>query len=93
MTDPRIDDLLAFCIDQTPVEAWFARDGRFDEEIRLRFAALSETAAAGTLDDWRDGPRGCVALCILLDQVPRNIHRGTPRAFATDAAGAGAGLR
>jgi uncharacterized protein (DUF924 family) len=24
-------------------------------------------------------------LCILLDQVPRNIFRGTPRAFATDA--------
>jgi uncharacterized protein (DUF924 family) len=25
-----------------------------------------------------------VALCILLDQMPRNLFRGTPRAFATD---------
>ena len=25
-----------------------------------------------------------MALCILLDQFPRNLHRGSPQAFATD---------
>ena len=29
---------------------------------------------------------GCLALCILLDQVPRNLFRGTPRAFILDPA-------
>ena len=28
---------------------------------------------------------GALALAILLDQFPRNIYRGTPRAFAADA--------
>jgi uncharacterized protein (DUF924 family) len=30
-------------------------------------------------------PQGALALCILLDQFPRNLHRGTPAAFALDA--------
>ena len=30
-------------------------------------------------------PDGALALCILLDQFPRNAFRNTPRMFATDA--------
>src|SRR3546814_9822884 len=43
------------------------------------------------ISDWSsdvcssDLPRGCVALCLLFDQMPRNVFRGTPRAFASDA--------
>ena len=29
-------------------------------------------------------PHGALAAVLLFDQVPRNIHRGTPAAFATD---------
>ena len=37
------------------------------------------------MDAWIDrGPRGTLALIVLLDQFSRNIHRGTPRAFAQD---------
>src|SRR5690606_30570133 len=43
-----------------------------------------ERAAAGLLRDWARTPRGRLALVILLDQFPRNIHRGTPAAFAHD---------
>ena len=38
----------------------------------------------GGCDDWARGPRGALALIVLLDQFPRNMFRDSPRAFATD---------
>ena len=64
---------------------WFIRDPVFDGEVRERLAEGHERAATGGLDDWRNTAAGCVALCVLLDQVPRNLFRGQGRAFATDA--------
>ena len=55
-----------------------------DEAIRARFGALAEQAALGELASWADSPRRCLSLIILLDQFPRNIYRGTARAFACD---------
>lgn len=56
-----------------------------DELMRSRFAALVDQAMRGELNDWAASPRGRLALIILLDQFPRNIHRGTARPFAGDA--------
>lgn len=78
-------DLLAFWFEDSGKERWFGGDAGFDAEIRARFLTLQEEAAAGRHDDWASSPLGVVALCILLDQLPRNLFRGTPRAFATDA--------
>jgi uncharacterized protein (DUF924 family) len=64
---------------------WFRKDEAFDAAIRDRFAGLQATAAAGDLSAWEDEPRSTLALVIILDQFPRNMFRGTPRAFATDA--------
>jgi uncharacterized protein (DUF924 family) len=63
---------------------WFGGAGTTDRQIRERFAADVEQAGAGGYDGWRAFPRGTVALLILLDQFPRNIHRGSPRAYAFD---------
>ncbi|MGH6884709.1 MAG: DUF924 family protein, partial [Geminicoccales bacterium] len=49
-----------------------------------RLADLAARAAAGDLDGWRASAEGCLALCILLDQAPRQLFRGEARAFATD---------
>jgi uncharacterized protein (DUF924 family) len=65
-------------------KAWFAKDERFDAEIRARFLPLYERAAAGGLPDWLEEPRRCLALVIVLDQFPRNLFRGSARAFAAD---------
>jgi uncharacterized protein (DUF924 family) len=65
-------------------EAWFRKDPEFDREIRDRFEALYEAAAAGDLDDWKAEARSCLALVILLDQFPRNMFRGDPKSYATD---------
>jgi uncharacterized protein (DUF924 family) len=77
------DDTLRFWFDEHPKD-WFVKNPAFDAEIRKRFLALHERAAAGRLEHWAQDPRGCLALVILLDQFPRNMFRGEARAFATD---------
>lgn len=67
-----------------PREVWFSKNEGFDREIRERFAGDHERAAAGQLDHWKEEPRTCLALILLLDQVPRNLFRGAPRSFASD---------
>ncbi len=65
-------------------EAWFEKQPDFDAACRRHFEELLNAAAAGSLDRWADTPEGAMALVVLLDQLSRNIHRGTPGAFATD---------
>ena len=85
------DDVLDFWFgaDDEPVEAknarWFGVSDELDRTIRERFGAASAAAVAGELDRWAEQSRGWLALLILLDQFPRNIHRNSPVAFAGDA--------
>ena len=65
-------------------EAWFEKQPAFDAACRHHFETLLVEAASGALDRWSDTAEGALALLVLLDQLPRNIHRGTPGAFATD---------
>lgn len=80
-----MDSVLTFWFDEAGPDKWFVKDTRFDREIRQRFLGYHESAARGDHDAWSDTALGCVALCILLDQFPRNMYRGRARAFATDA--------
>jgi fatty-acyl-CoA synthase len=66
-------------------EKWFNKDDRFDADIRARFLPLYESAAAGALAAWETHAEGAFALILVLDQFPRNMFRGSARAFATDA--------
>jgi uncharacterized protein (DUF924 family) len=68
-----------------PHKRWFEKSEAFDREIRERFLPLHEDAAAGKLSHLKQNAADCLALIVLLDQFPRNMFRGTPRAFATDA--------
>jgi uncharacterized protein (DUF924 family) len=76
-------DVVAFWREVGP-DRWFNKDTAFDDEIRRRFLALHEAAAAGKLTEWEGSAEGALALLILLDQFPRNMFRGQTRAFATD---------
>jgi uncharacterized protein (DUF924 family) len=67
-------------------EIWFKSTHEFDAALRQEFLADYEAAAAGAWGSWEAQAEGALALVLLLDQVPRNIFRGTPRAYATDAA-------
>ncbi|MFC3125918.1 DUF924 family protein [Pseudoroseomonas globiformis] len=64
--------------------AWFVRSESFDQEIADRFSAGLDPAGRGEFDDWANEPDGALALCILLDQFPRNLFRGTAKAFTFD---------
>jgi uncharacterized protein (DUF924 family) len=79
-----IDEVLAFWFAEGRNKAWFVKDEAFDTQVRSLLAGHSDQAAAGEYDDWKDSGRGCVALVILLDQVPRNLFRDDPRAYASD---------
>jgi uncharacterized protein (DUF924 family) len=89
-----IDEILQFWFgdaDASPealkqrIRAWFMSGGALDEEIAARFADTLAAASSGRLSGWTESPRGRLALILVLDQFPRNIHRGTARAFQFDA--------
>ena len=71
---------------ECPRDIWFKSTPAFDAEVERRFLADYDAAASGRLAEWEQTPEGALALVLLLDQVPRNVFRGTPRAYATDAA-------
>lgn len=62
---------------------WFRKDEAFDASIRRQFGRVVEAALAGA--EFGATPHETLALILVLDQFTRNIHRGTPLAFAGDA--------
>lgn len=69
-----------------PRREWFQKDDAFDREIGSRFGTLIDQALAGGLLEWdAEGPQSQLARILVLDQFTRNVHRGTPQAFAGDA--------
>lgn len=87
MNDVRMkaDEVLRFWFDETPVEKRFAVDPQFDAVIGQRFRSTMEEVATSSAAAWRNDARLLLAAIILTDQFPRNLYRGTARAFATDA--------
>ncbi len=89
-----IEEILDFWFGSNPDDAavakeksalWWSKNPRMDDEIRQRFENFVRKVAAGELSDWQSKPAGRLALILLTDQVPRNIYRDSPRAFAYDA--------
>ena len=66
-------------------EMWYRGGPEIDAEISEQFLTLYERAATGELSQWRESYRPCLALILLLDQFPRNMFRGKPKSFYTDA--------
>ena len=68
-------------------ERWFKQDKAFDDEVHERFGSTWKRAARRELDHWNETPLGNVALCIVLDQFPRNMFRGEGAMFSSDGLG------
>jgi uncharacterized protein (DUF924 family) len=66
-------------------QIWFKSTEEFDSAVRDNFLADHAAAAAGGLRDWEDAALSALARILLLDRVPRNVFRGSPRAYASDA--------
>ena len=78
------EDVLEFWFAEGRKELWFNGGDDFDRLVEATLGPLHRQAAMGALDDWAATPRGALALVLLLDQVPRNVYRQTPQAYATD---------
>ncbi|NJP08338.1 MAG: DUF924 domain-containing protein [Leptolyngbyaceae cyanobacterium RU_5_1] len=87
----RIDNILSFWFKdstgatETNRKVWFIKNPEFDRAIELHFLEDYQQAADGKLDHWQETAEGCLALTLVLDQFPRNMFRGQPQSFATDA--------
>lgn len=77
-------DVLNFWFVETKPQQWFQKNDEFDHLVYTRFHAVYLMARQGVFDAWKKDADGCLALCVLLDQFPRNMFRGKPDAFATD---------
>ncbi|WP_417494239.1 DUF924 family protein [Maricaulis sp.] len=90
MTAPRITpaDVRRFWFEESGPAKWYRVSPAFDARMRRLFAASVECEAAvlrAGAHPWLDDPQDALALVILLDQFPRNIWRGSGKAFAFDA--------
>ncbi|MGE5269575.1 MAG: DUF924 family protein [Thiohalocapsa sp.] len=70
---------------ETHREIWFRSTAEHDARLRQLFLGDYERAAAGEFAAWEAAPESALALVLLLDQIPRNIFRDTPRAYVADA--------
>jgi uncharacterized protein (DUF924 family) len=93
-TEPKIEQILEFWFgklenseswDQDKHRLWFQGGAEFDRKIESLFKEDISTAEKGTYDHWKTSPRGRLALILLFDQFPRNIFRGTAKAFFYDS--------
>ena len=77
-------EILHFWFVETDPSLWFQKNEEFDTRIRERFKVTYDMAKDGLCNAWADDAEGALALCIVLDQFPRNMFRGTADMFATD---------
>ena len=79
-----VDEVLRFWFEETRPKQWFGKDAAFDGEVRRRFQTLHEALVARPDASLLADARTALAAVIAFDQLPRNMFRGSPRAFATD---------
>lgn len=63
---------------------WWQGSADTDYDIERRFGKLVEVAGKRALEHWLVEPRSTLALIILNDQFPRNLYRGSGKAFSHD---------
>lgn len=78
------NEILNFWFKELSPKDWFSGSEQVDALLREKFSATHASAAACELFDFRSTPEGRLAEVLVLDQFSRNIHRGTPAAFACD---------
>jgi len=82
--DVTAHDVVGFWREAGPAR-WFTHSDVFDAQCGARFLGTHFHAARREHDDWMGGAEGALALVLLLDQIPRNVFRGSAHAYATDA--------
>ncbi|MGQ4660953.1 DUF924 family protein [Lysobacter sp. F6437] len=81
--DARASEVVGFWREAGPSK-WFGGGVAFDAQCRDACLDLHLAAARGELHDWAEWAESALALVLLLDQIPRNVFRGSAHAYATD---------
>lgn len=90
---PPFDRLLSYWFGQLPgpdffpedkLTLWFGQDPENNRQILNDFGQYLIDVGHGKYNNWRESPRGRLALIVLLDQIPRRIYRNQPREFMFD---------
>lgn len=63
---------------------WFSKVDAVDRALKERFGSLPQAVQAAKFDVAQISPQACLGAVLALDQVPRNVFRGRPEAFAYD---------
>lgn len=79
------EEILSFWFDELQPQDWFTAQPGLDSQCDRRFRLTHLALAREVAPAWRETPEVRLAAVVLLDQMPRNIYRGTPLAFGTDA--------
>jgi uncharacterized protein (DUF924 family) len=79
-----VNDVLKFWFVETTPDQWFKKDPAFDGAVRRRFSGLHANLATTSTDALLASAQTALAAVIVFDQMPRNMFRDTPRAYATD---------
>ena len=77
MRDSR-QEIISFWFEEIEPPQWFMKSESFDQHVKDRFLMCYKMAADGLCDHWREDAEGSLALCLVLDQFPRNMFRGSP---------------
>ena len=77
--------LVDFWFSESASQYWFKSTEAFDQQLCDDYVGLWQQAKDGELESWQVQPMGCLALVILLDQLPLNMFRGTAKSFSTEA--------
>jgi uncharacterized protein (DUF924 family) len=80
-----VGDVLRFWFEECVPEQWFKKDDAFDAALRQRFGDAHRRVMALAHEDCLRDVDTALAATIVLDQFSRNMFRGTPEAFASDA--------
>jgi uncharacterized protein (DUF924 family) len=80
-----VAEVLNFWFVEVPRQQWFAGGEVLDEQVRARFLPVHRLVAAEPEDSLLADAKTALAAVIVFDQFSRNMFRGTPSAFASDA--------
>lgn len=78
------DEVTAYWLNDVGPKGWYAGGDALDADIRARFEHTWNEAVEGACGLWLTSAKGTLGYLILTDQLPRNMHRGSAKAFATD---------
>ncbi|SOC85248.1 Uncharacterized conserved protein, DUF924 family [Ensifer adhaerens] len=77
-------EVLTFWFEELTDRDWYNSTPALDLQVLRRFRTTHLALARSIEPPWRADPAARLATVIVLDQLPRNMYRATPLAFATD---------